>query len=321
MNSEIQTFSDREILVARPARNAVDPLRPYAFLVEPEAAAGGRVVDVATVFLTNRECPFRCLMCDLWKNTTQQTVPAGAIPQQIRYALNRLPPARHIKLYNSGNFFDRKAIPPADYGAIADCVRDFEHVIVENHPRLCGEACLRFQQLLEGPTFEIALGLETIHPQVLPALNKQMTLDDYSRAVEFLLAAGIAVRSFILLKPPFLDEEAGVEWALKSCEYAFQKGVSCCAVVPTRTGNGIMEHLEAANHFKHPQLTSLEQVQEEGLQIAKRYNARMLVDLWDIETFADCPHCLAPRRERLSRTNLSQQPLPPVDCARCGVAS
>ena len=89
--------------------------------------AAGCVEDVATLFLTNRECPFRCLMCDLWRNTTDTRVPPGAIPQQIDYALARLPAARHIKLYNSGNFFDHQAIPPEDYAAIAERVRGVRH--------------------------------------------------------------------------------------------------------------------------------------------------------------------------------------------------
>ncbi|MCA9072398.1 MAG: hypothetical protein KDA84_25915, partial [Planctomycetaceae bacterium] len=77
MNNPFSIPTDREIVEARPAKNLVDPNRPYAFLVEPEMAASGQVVDVATVFLTNRECPFRCLMCDLWKNTTDESVPPG----------------------------------------------------------------------------------------------------------------------------------------------------------------------------------------------------------------------------------------------------
>ena len=37
----------------------------------PSPPPTGGCVDVATLFLTNRECPFRCLMCDLWKNTLE----------------------------------------------------------------------------------------------------------------------------------------------------------------------------------------------------------------------------------------------------------
>lgn len=312
MNDRLTHFSDGEILEARPAKNAVDPDRPYAFLVEPERSASGDVVNVATVFLTNRECPFRCLMCDLWKNTTDDSVPIGAIPRQIDYALRRLPKAEHIKLYNSGNFFDSKAILRSDHPAIAQRVNGFDRVIVENHPRLCTEKCLEFQAMLEGPSLEIALGLETIHPEVLPALNKQLTLDDYARAVEFLLKHDIAVRSFILLKAPFLSEEEGVEWAVRSIEYALGLGVGCCAVIPTRAGNGIMEQLESEQLFSPPTLASLEQVMEEGLKFGR---GRVFVDLWDIERFPSCSQCAGRRRDRLHAMNLSQQILPPVACS------
>src|SRR5437762_5568461 len=117
---------DRWIVSQRPPRNALDPWRPYAWSVEPERTAAGRVEDVATVFLANRECPFRCLMCDLWKYTTDKRVPDGAITAQVEWALEHSPPAHHIKLYNAGNFFDAQAIPPGDLPRLAELLRDFE---------------------------------------------------------------------------------------------------------------------------------------------------------------------------------------------------
>jgi len=103
---------DRWILSRRPERNTVDPARPYAFVAEQERAESGEVVPVAAIFLTNRECPWRCLMCDLWRNTLTESVPRGAVPAQIDVALASLPPARRLKLYNSGSFFDPRAVPP-----------------------------------------------------------------------------------------------------------------------------------------------------------------------------------------------------------------
>ena len=47
--------TDAEILAARPAKNVVDPYRPYLYQVEPERTAAGNVEDVATIFLVNRE--------------------------------------------------------------------------------------------------------------------------------------------------------------------------------------------------------------------------------------------------------------------------
>ncbi len=301
----------------------VDPTRPYAFLTEAEPTADGRVEQVATVFLTNRECPFRCVYCDLWRNTTDESVPVGAIPGQIDYALQRLPTARHIKLYNSGNFFDPQAIPPEDFGPIARRVQGYRTVIVENHPRLCGENCLHFHDLIETE-LEVALGLETVHPPTLAALNKQMTVADFDRAVEFLLGHNIAVRAFILLRPPGQSEDQAIEWALRSIEHARSRGVRCCAVIPVRGGNGIMEQLAATGQFVPPRLSSLEQVLEQALPQAAASRAmgrrfRVLVDLWDIGRFATCPHCLSRRAIRLQAMNLSQTVLPPVECA-CGLA-
>ncbi len=308
MTTPYDNISDIEIIKARPAKNSVEPRRPYAFLVEPEHSAAGTIDDVATIFLTNRECPYRCLMCDLWKNTIDSRVAAGAIPAQIDYALQRLPSAQHIKLYNSGNFFDRQAIPAEDHSAIAARVCDFKTVIVENHPNLCGDDCRRFRDLLDGQ-LEVALGLETIHPDILPRLNKRMTLDDFQRAVEFLLTADIRVRSFILLRPPWLNEDQGVDWALRSADYAFSLGVGCCSIIPTRTGNGIMEELQASGQFESPSIHSMETVLAEGLKLQK---GRVFVDLWDIERLGNCDGCLQERRDRLQQMNLSQQVLPPI---------
>ena len=56
----------------RGPKNVLDPAHPYAALWEEEAGPGGDQISTATIFLTNRECPYRCLMCDLWQNTPKR---------------------------------------------------------------------------------------------------------------------------------------------------------------------------------------------------------------------------------------------------------
>lgn len=292
----------RQILNARGPRNSVDPWRPWAFFVEQECSRNGRVEDVATLFLTNRECPFHCLMCDLWKNTTEETVAPGAIPAQIEWALHQLPAAPHIKLYNSGNFFDPKAIPRSDWPAIARLVAGFETVIVENHPRLVGPHCGEFQQLC-GNQLEVALGLETSHAETLAALNKQMTAKDFESACSLLVSDRILVRAFILFKPPWTTEQQAIERTLESVRFAFDCGVSCCSIIPVRTGNGIMERLQAAGQWEAPKLSSLEYVAQTALGWKR---GRVFVDLWETRQFADTPDLADEQLERLSRMNLTQ---------------
>src|SRR5580658_1368108 len=216
---------DAWILARRPERNDVDPFQPYAFLVEDERAASGEVVPVATVFLTNRECPWRCLMCDLWLNTLVESVPIGAIPTQIDYALHRLHSARQIKLYNSGSFFDPRAIPTHDHPAIATRVAAFERVIVECHPALVSDNCVEFKNRVSGK-LEVAMGLETAHPEILKQLNKRMTIEQFKAAAQFLRQNDIDLRVFILVKPPFMREDEALEWAVRSLEFAFECGAT-----------------------------------------------------------------------------------------------
>lgn len=303
-------ITDRWIVSHRGNKNTVDPDKPYAWLVEKERTVSGEIEDVAIIFLTNRECPFHCLMCDLWKNTTGKSVPAGAIPDQIEWALNMLPPAKHLKLYNSGSFFDGKAIPYEDYQRISNLVSNFKSVIVESHPTMINNKCLIFRDMLK-PDLQIALGLETVQPEILKKLNKRMTPEDFSKSVSFLTTNGILSRAFILLRPPFLTEPEGIYWAEKSIDFAFSSGVECCTVIPVRAGNGAMDILFEKGLFYPPDIKSLETVLEYGIKL----NAgRVFADVWDLAMFSSCDKCIEKRTNRLTLLNLSQAIAPIIEC-------
>jgi hypothetical protein len=300
------------IVSQRGPKNRVETDKPYAWLVEKERTASGKIEDTGIIFLTNRECPFHCLMCDLWKNTTNDTVPPGSIPAQIEFALSRMTAVKHLKLYNSGSFFDPAAVPLIDYPTIAKLLTGFETIIVESHPRFINENTIRFKSLLK-PELHVAIGLETMNPEVLQQMNKAMTTDDFIQAVHFLRDYQIFVRAFILVKPPFMSEEEGIYWAKKSVDFAFYHGVECCTVIPVRAGNGAMEALAAKGLFSPPDIRSLETVLEYGISLKK---GRVFADTWDLQLFSKCEHCLSARTERIIRMNLSQTIESCVDC-RC----
>ena len=308
------SLHDDFVLRHRSAKPRLDPQRAYASMWEEERDSLGALAPTAVVFLTNRECPFRCVMCDLWVNTLDETVPCGAIAAQIRSALADLPPARQIKLYNAGSFFDPAAIPPEDDEEIAQAVTGFERVIVESHPAFLSaayrERCLRCRDLIPGQ-LEVAVGLETAHPSVLARLNKKMTLDAFRRAADFLEGHGISLRVFILLSPPFMPADQAVEWACRSLDLAAECGAEVATVIPTRGGNGAMEMI--GDLFTPPRLPALEDTIEYGLAIG---GIRVFADLWNVERFFDCS-CSQDRAVRLAAMNREQRPPPPVVCTHC----
>jgi radical SAM enzyme (TIGR01210 family) len=289
----------------------VDPFKPYGWFNEKERAPGGELKEVAAIFLTNRECPYTCLMCDLWKHTTDETLPSGAIPVQMEFALTKLSPATHLKLFNSGSFFDPGAIPVEDYTKIATLSSPFENVLVESHTAFIGDKCVEFSRMLQGQ-LQVAIGLETVHPEILPRLNKGMNLEDFNRSVGFLQSHGITSRAFILLRPPFLSEPEGIEWACRSIDFAFASGVDICSVIPVRSGNGGLDKLAIDRYFGEPSIHSLEQVVEYGIGLKK---GLVFADLWDLERFSTCKHCFLSRKERLNQMNLTQELMNPVKCS------
>jgi radical SAM enzyme (TIGR01210 family) len=305
---------NRWVIARRPARNSLDPWKPYGFFVEEELAEHRRIVQVATVLLTNRECPWRCVMCDLWRNTLLETVPSGAIPAQIKYALNQLGPASQIKLYNSGSFFDLGAIPSADYPAIAAITRQFERVIVESHPSLVGDSCLRFRDLIDG-RLEVAMGLETAYPDALERLNKRMTLEQFADAAGFLNRNGIALRVFVLVRPPFVPADEAERWVRRSVDFAFDCGATAISLIATRGGNGAMEALAAEGQFTPPTLACLESAAHFAIGCGR---GRAFADLWDVQRIATCQQCAAARIGRLHRMNLTQVIPPSPRCDSCG---
>jgi len=257
---------DRFVIDLRGPRPAPDPWRYQDVLLEDEPTERGDVARVGTIFLTGRECPWRCAMCDLWRFTTRADTPAGAIPAQIRTARqvwrNRGDVITRLKLYNASNFFDPRAVPATDYGDIAAAIKDdrenderddvVEQVTVESHPSLIGERVERFLEALDGRRLEVAMGLETVHPAALDALNKRMTTDDFANAANRLRRLGASLRVFILIAPPFVPREEQDAWLLASVAFAVECGASVISLIPTRGGNGAMEALSAQQLFCEP---------------------------------------------------------------------
>ena len=256
---------------------------------------------VATILLANRECPWKCLMCDLWRDTLSGATPPGAVVRQIRDALARFPAVRRVKLYNAGSFFDAAAVPPSDRDETARRLRGFERVIVESHPALVGDACRAFAAALDGG-LEVAIGLETVHPGVLPRLNKEMTLDDFEAAGRRLSTFGASLRAFVLVGLPWVAPGEFADWAERSVRFAFGAGATAVSLLPMRSGNGAIDALAERGEFHPPTLECLEDAFDRSVALKL---GRVFADLWDLERLRVCSDCFDRRRERLALANLS----------------
>ncbi len=299
----------------RPAKPRLDPLAVQGWQREKERRRDGELIDDVTVFLTGRECPWACVFCDLWRFTTDEPTPADAIPGQLRDALNAAGPiggSTQLKLYNASNYFDEKAVPASDDHTVATLCRAFDRVVVESHPKLVGARTFRFADQLDG-TLQVAMGLETVHPEAQPQLGKGAALDDYIRAVEALQKHGISWRAFVLVGAPWVPPAEDSAWVQQTTQFAIDHGAEHVALIPVRGGNGTLELLQASGHWTPPSFRQLEAAYDACLTQSE--DTVITADLWDLDALpGGCAICRGPRTERLAALNRTGQAIEPVVC-------
>lgn len=311
---------DRAVRRLRSVKPRHDPWRAQGWSLERERlpAGGPENVQVLAAFLTGAECPFTCTFCDLWRHTLDGPTPPGALPAQLAAVLGeaapRLEPGAHVKLYNASNFFDSRAVPPADEEPLAALLAPFPQVVVESHPRLLGRRAAAFARRLAG-RLQVAMGLETVHPEAARRLNKGSLPEDFARAAGELREQGMGLRAFVLVGAPWVPPAEDGEWVARSVRFAFDHGAEHVSLIPVRGGNGALEELARRGRFAEPTLAHLERCFEACLLEAAGV---LTVDTWDLPRFAACSHCRGARIARLKRMSLSGRPEPRPSCQRCG---
>ncbi|GAC1411137.1 MAG: Fe-S oxidoreductase [Gemmatimonadaceae bacterium] len=287
-------------------------------MVEEERRPQGRIEQALTVFLAGAECPFTCSFCDLWRFTIDGPTPPGALAKQLEGVLKTLegPTPDRLKLYNASNFFDKRAVPSEDFPAIATLAAPFAGVTVESHASTIGARTLAFARQIPG-RLEVAVGLETIHPEAAAHLNKRLDLARFDSAARFLSENGIDLRVFVLLGAAYVPADESIAWTVRSVEYAVEHGASVVSIIPVRGGNGEMERLQGLGRFTPPTLSQLEAALDGCSPFG---NTVVTTDLWDVERLSACGHCKSARIERLRRANLTGRSEPRITCALCGPA-
>lgn len=301
----------------RPPKLGLSAERPAAVLLESERLPEGGTAPAATLFLVGAECPYSCVFCDLWRHTLDTPTPPGALTRQVRSGLEELaieaPADTLLKLYNASNFFEPRAVPPEEDAELAALARPFRGTVVESHAKLLGDRALHFAEALDGQ-LEVAVGLETVHPEALLRLGKGLTLEDFDRAALWLYGHGLGLRSFVLVGAPFVPAAEALEWVVRSVEHAVEQGAAVVSLIPVRGGNGALEELARQGEWCPPELALL----EDALDTCLSLPAVIQADLWDLESFSSCAACLPVRRARLARLNLTGRREPRLSCAACG---
>jgi len=195
----------------------------------------GKIVDTLTIILRTRGCFWAkkkgCVMCG-FSTDASDLVSDDDILNQFSYAIKDKD-VECIKIYTSGSFLDENEISMNVRGKIIEAFdkNSMNKVFVESRP----EFITRENLSMLDDRFIIAMGLETADDYIRnKIINKGFNFEDYERACNLIHSLGMGVKTYLLLKPPFLIERDAISdtitSGLKCSEYSDYISINPCNI-------------------------------------------------------------------------------------------
>ncbi len=252
-----------------------DPINKARWWKEKDVLNEG-VVDAGVVLLPTIGCRWGrvsgCTMCGYIYEAGKLT--QGKLIEVFQEAATKLSNVPYIKIFTSGSFFDPEEVPRGVLDSIIASLNSMrvERVQVESRPEFIKKEYL--ERVLDSADFdfEVGIGLETSSDLLREnSINKGFTFKDYKKAVELCRSRGVLVKTYLLLKPPFILEREAISDIVKSAFDAAKAGANRISINPMNIQRGtLVELLWRKEEYRPPWIWSLiealRRISESGLK-------------------------------------------------------
>ncbi|MFP4633281.1 MAG: archaeosine biosynthesis radical SAM protein RaSEA [Halobacteriales archaeon] len=240
-----------------------DPSEPIRVWIDKDRTPDGVGSSLTIVFNTDG-CRWAraggCTMCGYVGEAAEGSVTESALLEQLDAALEHErregEKADNVKIYTSGTFFDRREIPPEARRRILDEFSD-RRVVVESLPDFV-EADVVSDAVDRVRSLDVAVGLETADDHVRrECVNKYFEYDEFERAASVARRCDAGVKTYLLMKPPFLSEREALEDAVESTRKASEESHTV-SVNPCNVQRYTMvDHMHYRGGYRTPWLWSV----------------------------------------------------------------
>jgi archaeosine synthase beta-subunit len=237
----------------------------------------GKPVKAKVLILRTRGCTWDyqhgCTMCGYFNDTAHRKVTAEQLIAQYQRLEPQLKDEQVLKIYTGGSFTDpAEVFPEAQDAILSAASRKVKKITVEARPEYCPTDRMKhIAQLVgaNGCTFEVGIGLESSSDLVChTAINKGYGFAEFVEAAKNCRAAGVKVKAYLLLKPPFLTEDETVEDIVQSIKDAAPYS-DILSVNPTNVQKfTLVEKLFENREYRPPWLWSVVEVLRRGKPFA-----------------------------------------------------
>jgi len=240
-----------------------DPRQPVHCWSEKDVL-NGAVVDAYVIILRTRGCSWAlssgCTMCGYFNDSMLAEVSDADLQTQFDTAMKTYKGEPLVKLFTSGSFLDPHEIPePVQHHILKTLSEHAEKISVESRPEYITEQRLKdIRNYLSSKTFEIGIGLETSNDFVREnAINKGFTFQQYTTAAELLHKHKMSVKTYVLLKPPFLTEQDALNDSIQTA-HDVAPYTDVISLNPTNIQrHTVVEYLWKRDQYRPPWLWSI----------------------------------------------------------------
>ncbi|NYT06098.1 MAG: archaeosine biosynthesis radical SAM protein RaSEA [Methanomicrobiales archaeon] len=182
----------------------------------------GEAIDTLTVIFRSGGCAWnRCRMCG-YRHERYRDLAAEELSDRMRrqvawvQANYRDDEYRMLKIFTSGSFFDPAEVPPDVRDTVASAFAG-KLIIAETRPEyISSDAVAGFIAGIDDGSWDqplyVAMGLETTDNEIREkCIDKGFAFQDFIDAAGRARQGGAGVKTYLMMKPPFLTEKEAID--------------------------------------------------------------------------------------------------------------
>jgi radical SAM enzyme (TIGR01210 family) len=247
----------------------INPTKPVSCWSEKDIL-NNKVVDAFVIIFKTKGCSWAhesgCSMCGYFNDSLWKDVSDKDILAQFEYALTKYKNEKFVKIFTSGSFFDDKEIKPKIREKIlTKLFETAEKVSIESRPEyLTDKNLINFKNKI----LEVGVGLETADDSIREdCINKGFSFNDYKKAAKTLKKHNISLKTYVLVKPPFLTEKQAIDDAIQTIE-KIKDITDVVSLNPVNVQrNTYVNYLWRRQQYRPPWLFSIVEILTEGKRI------------------------------------------------------
>jgi len=258
-----------------------DPSKPVRCWSEKDILNKNEVVDAFVMIFRTGGCSWArnsgCSMCGYFNDSMWSKVSDDNLLKQFNTMMENYKDQKFIKIFTSGSFLDEKEIKKSVRNKILEKLYDnAEKISVESRPEhITNSSLSEIKKISKSKTFEIGVGLETDDDFIREyCINKGFTFNDYRKAAEKIKKQGFKLKTYVLVKPPFLTEKKSINDSIATIK-KIKNITDIVSLNPTNIQrNTLVDHLWYRKQYRPPWLWSVVEILKQSKKNAEKLRVK-----------------------------------------------